>query len=104
MTQAETDILAEREKQRRKWGDDHDDDHAWGLLRLAAASLAVDGTDGRVVHPDGEPGENFDPWGLTGRYGYLGTTPDKRRALVIAAALLVAEVDRLDRDSGRTEG
>lgn len=85
-------IEAERKKQIRKWGNAHDDDHVFGFLRLAAASLAVSGTDGRILHPDGEPGENFDPFGLTAKHG-----EDRKHSLVVAAALLVAELERLMR-------
>lgn len=94
---AVVNVLAERQVQREQWGDEHDDEHDDGMIRLAAASLACDGTDGRVLHPDGEEGENFDPWGLVARHGHCGAKPDKRRAVVIAAALLIAEIERLDR-------
>ena len=100
MSPALADVIAEREKQRAKWGDDHDDEHIFGAIRIAAASLAVDGTDAHVESSDGDPGVNFDPWGLVARYGYGGTKPDRRRALVIAAALLLAEIERLDRAGG----
>jgi hypothetical protein len=94
------DVLAEREKQRTKWGDAHDDEHVFGAIRIAAASLLVDGTDAHVAHPDGNHGENFDPWGLVAKHGYRGKRPDKRRALVIAIALGLAELERLDRTAG----
>lgn len=106
-TQAETDVLAEHRKQRAKWGNDYDDEHVFGLLALAAASLACDGTDGRVDHPDGEKGENFDPWGLVAKHGYRATASNgrkvaenRRHALTVAAALLLAEIERLDRAGG----
>lgn len=86
------DVLAERAKQRARWGDEHDDEHVYGALGIAAAELAVDGTDAHVERPEGA-----DRWGLVAKYGYRGTAPDGRRAIVIAAALLLAELERLDR-------
>lgn len=102
LTQAEQDVLNERQKQRSKWGDAHDDGHIYGAIRLAAASLACDGTDGHVEHPDGDKGENFDPWRLVRRYGIHGSERDDRRKLVIAATLLLAEVERLDRAAAKS--
>lgn len=102
MPAALRDVITEREHQRAKWGDAHDDGHVHGAIRLAAAALACDGTDGYVEHPDGDGGVNFDPWGLVARYGIHGPDRDDRRKLVIAAALIVAEVERLDRAAATT--
>lgn len=96
-TDAHASVLAERAKQIAQWGNNHDDEHQNGMLRIQAAALACDGTDAHVEHPDGERGSNFDPWGLVAKYGYGQPQADKRRALVIAAALLLAEIERIDR-------
>lgn len=48
-------IVAERIRQREVegWTPEHDDAHGDGVLAVTAATLAVDGTDARVVDPDG---------------------------------------------------
>lgn len=84
MTPAERDVLAEREKQRQRWGDDHDDDHGDGEIGFAAAEM---------MHPI-EPREFAVGWAERLR---ARTRGDRRRQLVIAAALAIAEIDRLDR-------
>jgi hypothetical protein len=64
---------------------DHDDQHTHGELGVAAAQLLVAGTDERVS-------TNFhsgDLWGLEGKYRH-----DRIRALEIAVALAIAELDR----------
>jgi len=78
------EIAAERGKQRMKWGDEHDDEHTNGELAVAAAQLAVARTDEMVTCKIHDP----DMWSL------VHSTEDGRRQLVIAAALLVAEIDR----------
>jgi len=94
-----TDISAERARQIRKGRTpEHDDLHVHGALRKQAAALACDGTDAHVEDPESSAeGEDYDPFGLVAKHGYRGTKPDERRALIIAAALLVAEIERLDR-------
>ena len=83
-THAELDVLEEREKQRHRWGDDHDDRwHDDGGLGAVAANLA---------HPD-EPCDCA-TWGVALE---ARTRHDRRRQLVIAAALCIAEIERLDR-------
>lgn len=71
-------VSVERERQVLKGYDPaHDDAHARGELRLVAGRLCF--------------GQQ-DPWGILHKYG-----GDHRRQCVIAAALLVAEIERLDR-------
>lgn len=78
------DVLAERDKQRAKWGDAHDDKHSDGALSAAAAVLAHPEVDG-VFGPD---------WAFELRVKHDN---DDRTRRVIAAALLLAEIERLDR-------
>jgi hypothetical protein len=100
VSKAESDVLAERQKQRTKWSAEHDDEHMYGHLRVVAAILAVNGTDARVVDPldrvaddtDGRGGQH-DNWGLSKKHA-------PRQRLVVAAALLLAEIERIDRKGG----
>ena len=93
------EIRAERARQRSKWTAAHDDGHRDGALAYMAAELAVEHTDvdldcDRSSHdPRGQ--QDRDAWGL------IEKNPDPRRRLVIAAALLVAEIERLDRAMAR---
>ena len=91
LTNAADSVLAERRRQIEAEGysPDHDDDHTAGELAQAAADLCVDGTDFRVVDPDGD---EMLGWGLTEAH-----RSDRRRQLVIAGALVLAEIERIDR-------
>lgn len=84
------DIARERQRQFDAWPREHDDHHRHGELAVAAAELAVHGTDARIVDPGvlDEP----DAWRLIAKH-----RDNRRRQLVIAAALLAAEIERLDR-------
>ncbi|HYF25939.1 MAG TPA: hypothetical protein VD931_09395 [Baekduia sp.] len=105
LTGAAADVVAERQRQRQKWGDEHDDEHTNGALAATAAVLA---------HPQAPP----PPCGC--REALCPHTPvlpppepirapdwahplrwrhDRRRQLVIAAALIIAEIERLDRSA-----
>lgn len=90
-TRAASDVLAERRRQieAEGWTPEHDDEHTRGELVQAAADLCLDGTDFRVADPDGD---RMIGWGLTERH-----RDDRRRQLVIAGALILAEIERLDR-------
>lgn len=90
-SQAVLDVAAERRRQieGEGWEPEHDDEHTHGELVQAAADLCLDGTDFRVVDPDGD---RMIGWGLTERHH-----SDRRRQLVIAGALILAEIERLDR-------
>ncbi|WP_448207263.1 hypothetical protein [Azospirillum sp. sgz302134] len=90
------EIAVERRRQDAKWGGpDHDDHHGSGELALAAALYAI---------PYKVPGLKQDDYlglqmllelGL--EFGPLSPEPDDRTRYIKAAALLVAEVERLDR-------
>ena len=87
-TKAVTDVLAERSRQVEKGFDaEHDDDHDGGELAWNA-TLVVGAVDD-VTLPDVS---RLDDWGIIGKW-----CGKPRRLLVIAAALLIAEIERLDR-------
>lgn len=98
------DVLAERERQKsvEGWTELHDDEHDAGQLVDAAATYILVDDDGDIrlgqrtgiydmCHPI-----RFWPWELT----WFKPT-DYRRNLVKAAALLLAEIERIDRASAR---
>jgi hypothetical protein len=106
-TAAARDVLAERERQvtQEGWTPEHDDEHDEGQLSMAAcgyASRASDaaqdirhGLTGGLTYDDvyiGAPGPEFWPHG----WEFKAATP--RRMLVKAGALILAEIERLDRD------
>jgi hypothetical protein len=84
------EIYAERRRQvdAEGWTPEHDDGHGGGWLGRAAAAYALQGV-GDLAGYEGE-------WPVA-----HGPPPppkdDRRRALVIAGALIVAEIERLDR-------
>lgn len=95
------DIAAERRRQREAegWTPEHDDAHATGAMAAAAAVYALHST--REGHP--MPASVIDaavrqfwPWEWS-----WWKPKDRRRDLVRAAALLVAEIERLDREAAR---
>ncbi len=93
ITKAASDVLAERRRQieAEGWTPEHDDEHTQGELVQAAADLCVYGTDFRVVDYDGD---SMVGWGLTEAH-----RDNRRRQLVIAGALILAEIERLDRSN-----
>ncbi len=92
-TEAHASVLAERAKQIAKWGDMHDNDHDGGELATAAAMLADPESEFDAPEKYQE-----DEWmyrlGAKHRH-------DRRKMLVIATALLLAEIERLDRAEAR---
>lgn len=96
ISKAAVDVMAERLRQisAEGWTPEHDDEHTHGELVQAAADLCVYGTDFRVVDPDGD---RMIGWGITERH-----RDDRRRQLVIAGALVLAEIERLDRAAEAT--
>lgn len=88
------EVAAERCRQieAEGWTPEHDDDHGWGVLASAAACYAL--TAARWHSPrwnhDLPPSEW--PWDAS-----WWKSTDPRRNLVKAAALIIAEIERLDR-------
>lgn len=78
-------ITAERQRQIdvEGWTSEHDDLHQYGELAKKAAALAVSYTDAVVM----EDGDQILPW----------KEHPHPRSLVIAGALIAAEIDRLQR-------
>lgn len=76
------EIAAERRRQIEKgWTPDHDDDHGEGEMAYAAAAYAAE--DDR---PDWKP-----------PHAWVRPGKSHRQNCVIACALLVAEIERIDR-------
>lgn len=83
------EIRAERVSQIAKWGNNHDDEHTLSELLVAAARCVLFDT-GAYVEDLSERAE----WGLEEKH-----EKNKRRRLIIAAALIVAELERMERAS-----
>jgi len=85
-SKAEIDIHDERVKQKAKHPEEKDDEHKEGMLALQAQYIleyhSLSDTQG-------------DDWGICKKH-----CKDTRKLLVIAAALLVAEIERMDRNAG----
>lgn len=93
-SQAVFDVAAERRRQieAEGWTPEHDDQHSAGEMAVAAACYATWSLPGRqeseVVHAI---------WPWTGWAQEWFKPKDTRHNLVRAAALLLAEIERLDR-------
>ena len=88
-TQAALDVLAERRRQieAEGWTPEYDDKHSAGEMAKAAACYALVSAG---FNPDAMI--NVWPW-----HRLWWRPRDKRRNLVKAAALILAEIERLDR-------
>jgi hypothetical protein len=109
------DIAAERRRQTEKegWSSEHDDQHKDGSLALAAALYATpiplaEITTVRDSASGGMQVYSKDPWpwtdtGVNGAWNCWDKRAkhDYRRRLVIAGALIAAEIDRYDREVSR---
>lgn len=94
LPQSAVDVLAERQRQitAEGWTPEHDDKHDRGELANAAACYAIGSRLGFGMSWKEEIIERFWPWAFA---WWKPSTP--RRNLVKAAALILAEIDRLDR-------
>jgi hypothetical protein len=93
MTKALEDIAAERDRQIKteRWTPKHDDMHSREELAIAAACYAL-GTAGVYDHRSDRVAMLW-PWGPK----RWKPSDNRRRDLVKAGALIVAEIERLDR-------
>lgn len=91
------EVAAERRRQieAEGWTPKHDDEHANGELAAAAAAYINWGAGSRVPH--GTPPAEW-PWAHS-----WWKPRDRRHDLVRAAALILAEIERLDRANERAE-
>jgi hypothetical protein len=93
-SQAVLDVAAERRRQIEVegWTPEHDDEHRTGGMAVAAACYAAWSLPSR---PASEAVATLWPW--TGWAQKWFKPKDTRHNLIRAAALLVAEIERLDR-------
>lgn len=98
-----TDVAAERKRQRdvEGWTAEHDDGHNKGELAAAAACYAVGRCilEGSLRITERGLTKNLWPWSS----GWW-KPKDRRRNLVRAAALIVAEIERIDRAAAVNAG
>jgi len=107
MSQAEIDVLAERQRQIfvEGWDEAHDDQHKNGELATAGACYSLGRKHVHIPRPIcGRYFGFFAGWTTAGRNKITWPWDPKwwkpksvRRDLVRAAALIIAEIDRLDR-------
>lgn len=99
-SKAATDVLAERQRQieAEGWTPEHDDQHKGGSMALAAACYAMSGSALNDRFCSETVGALW-PW--TGWDWKWWKPKEKRRNLVRAAALLLAEIERLDRTTAK---
>lgn len=99
MSKAVTDILNEVWRQRDVEGytAEHDDDHDAGELVTAATCYAANAAC--MLHPlNGTPIENIEEFPVAWPWEASAWKPkDPRRDMVRAAALIIAEIEKLDR-------
>ena len=101
MTKAADDVLAERKRQisEYEWTAKHDDDYANNELALAAALYALPQDHRETVCDTGDTILTLLwPWGW--EWWKPGT---RRRDLVKAGALILAEIERIDRAAIRNQ-
>lgn len=97
-SQAARDVLAERERQKavEGWTEAHDDGHANESLAQAAACYAM--PDPALRQVGAGRGMKFVPMQWPSSWSSTWWKPkDRRRDLVRAGALILAEIERLDR-------
>lgn len=100
VSKAEYDVLAERSRQvlEEGWDAAHDDSHGEGNMAVAAACYALVGTGADHYLSRGVAATL---WGYTGWAEGWFKPKTIRRNLVRAAALMIAEIERIDRAEAR---
>lgn len=98
LSQAARDVLAERQRQIRTegWTPEHDEEHSLGEMAEAAACYAASAHAPAYLKQLKCPG--YWPWAAT-----WWKPSDPRRDLIKAGALILAELERIDR-AARKEG
>lgn len=101
---ASRDVLAERARQisEEGWTPEHDDKHIRGELGAAAACYAVPSRQRRFALQHLWPSTWSELWFKPG--GAHDDLTARRRDLVKAGALILAEIERLDRLLDRKRG
>jgi hypothetical protein len=97
ISQAATDVLAERGRQiaEEGWTADHDDEHSNGSIAVAAACYAT-AEHMREIYGSDIDIHGWWPWAAQ---WWKPSPANPRRELVKAGALILAEIERLDRIS-----
>lgn len=97
MSKAINDVLAERKRQQQVegWTPEHDDEHRAGDLARAGATYAMAAGIAAGGDTSALPAPYDWPW-----EPQCWKPTNSRRDLIKAAALLIAEIERLDRAAG----
>lgn len=98
-TAASRDVLAERARQVsvEGWTPEHDDEHDSGDLAAAASAYALYTADELSPHSQGDWAFGFGPPEMWPFHRSWWKPESPRRALVKAGALILAEIERIDR-------
>lgn len=105
-TGAARDVLAERQRQisDEGWTPEHDDEHSKGEIAYAATSYAVEAARlAGGMKPDPTRGPPFS-WPPQWDTSWWKPSDTPRRNLVKAGALVLAEIERLDRAAQQGKG
>lgn len=101
--QAIKDVHIERKRQElvEGWSPEHDDEHDAGDLSAAACCYVMAATDLLNPYSQGDggyhlPGDPPEPWPMNWEASWW-KPGEPRRMLVKAAALIIAEIERIDR-------
>lgn len=101
MTRAAREVLAERQRQvtAEGWTEGHDDMHTDGSMAMVAALYAAPRDDLKIASTDDSGVRLADPWPVRWNAARWDKrkTHARRKRLVIAGALILAELERMDR-------
>ncbi|CAI1703054.1 Uncharacterised protein [Serratia fonticola] len=97
------DVIAERQRQIRKGSDaDHDDGYIDGVLALGGAAYAISGAGMNGVGTYRKRAKNLWPFPLK-TFNPAGNA-HRREDLIRGAAMIIAEIDKMDRATAKVEG
>lgn len=104
--EATHDVLAERQRQIdiEGWSTEHDDlEHDAGELAAAAASYALHAADAINPYSQGDGWDLVPDFWPFSKNWWKPNNDEPRRDLVKAGALILAEIERLDREAAEQE-